>query len=98
MYIRLSVCSELPYDLVLGWDWLFFCSQTLPHASFSLSSESGVVWCLLIAPHKKLVEGTLVMAKVSFMTYLITNQKNDRGNTNVDKKVCDTQRKFYIAC
>jgi hypothetical protein len=41
MYIKLSVCSELTYDLLLGRDWLFFCRQTLPQTSFTPSS--GVV-------------------------------------------------------
>ncbi|KAJ7480473.1 hypothetical protein B0H11DRAFT_2280520 [Mycena galericulata] len=39
MPIKLSVCSGLPYDFVLGRDWSFFCCQTLPYASFSLSSD-----------------------------------------------------------
>ncbi|KAJ7504635.1 hypothetical protein B0H11DRAFT_2273245 [Mycena galericulata] len=42
MPIKLSVCLDLPYDLVLGRDWSFFCRQTLTYASFTLSS--GVVW------------------------------------------------------
>ncbi|KAJ7739726.1 hypothetical protein B0H14DRAFT_3898109, partial [Mycena olivaceomarginata] len=41
MHIKVSVSPELPYDLVLGRDWLFFCRETLPHSSFTLSS--GVV-------------------------------------------------------
>ncbi|KAJ7439569.1 hypothetical protein B0H11DRAFT_2205761 [Mycena galericulata] len=41
MHMNLIVRPSLPYDLVLGRDWLFFCRQTLPHASFTLSS--GVV-------------------------------------------------------
>ncbi|KAJ7892277.1 hypothetical protein B0H14DRAFT_3126136, partial [Mycena olivaceomarginata] len=41
MHVKLSLCSELPYDLVLGRDWLFFSRQTLPQTSFTLSS--GVV-------------------------------------------------------
>ncbi|KAJ7873126.1 hypothetical protein B0H14DRAFT_3131412 [Mycena olivaceomarginata] len=41
MNIKLSVCSELPYDLVLGRDWLFFCRETIPHATFALTS--GIV-------------------------------------------------------
>ncbi|KAJ7921061.1 hypothetical protein B0H13DRAFT_2318816 [Mycena leptocephala] len=41
MHMKLRICSDLPYDLVLGRDWLFFCRETLPHASFILSS--GVV-------------------------------------------------------
>ncbi|KAJ7463286.1 hypothetical protein FB451DRAFT_1180378 [Mycena latifolia] len=41
MHIKLGVTTGLPYDLALGRDWLFFCRQTLPHASFVLSS--GVV-------------------------------------------------------
>ncbi|KAJ7937984.1 hypothetical protein B0H13DRAFT_1851936 [Mycena leptocephala] len=32
------VRSDLPYDLVLARDWLFFCHETLPHVSFALSS------------------------------------------------------------
>ncbi|KAJ7883604.1 hypothetical protein B0H13DRAFT_2344036 [Mycena leptocephala] len=41
MHMELSITASLPYDLVLGRDWLLFCRQTLPHASFTLSS--GVV-------------------------------------------------------
>ncbi|KAJ7885934.1 hypothetical protein B0H14DRAFT_3431559 [Mycena olivaceomarginata] len=41
MHIKASICSDLLYDLVLGRDWLFFCLETLPHSSFTLSS--GVV-------------------------------------------------------
>ncbi|KAJ7870292.1 hypothetical protein B0H14DRAFT_3440126 [Mycena olivaceomarginata] len=41
MHMTLSVVTDLPYDLILGRDWLFFCRQTLPQASFQLSS--GVV-------------------------------------------------------
>ncbi|KAJ7793179.1 hypothetical protein B0H14DRAFT_2927620 [Mycena olivaceomarginata] len=41
MHIKASICSDLPYDLVLGRDWLFSCRETLPHSSFTLSS--GVV-------------------------------------------------------
>ncbi|KAJ7806072.1 hypothetical protein B0H14DRAFT_2876932, partial [Mycena olivaceomarginata] len=37
MNMKLSVTSGLPYDLVLGRDWIFFCRETLPHASFLLS-------------------------------------------------------------
>ncbi|KAJ7439565.1 hypothetical protein B0H11DRAFT_2205760 [Mycena galericulata] len=37
MPIKLSVCSGLPYDFVLGRDWSFFCCQTLPYASFNPS-------------------------------------------------------------
>ncbi|KAJ6450885.1 hypothetical protein C8R45DRAFT_1083799 [Mycena sanguinolenta] len=39
MNMKLSVTSGLPYDLVLGRDWIFFCRETLPHASFLLSSD-----------------------------------------------------------
>jgi hypothetical protein len=38
MHIKLSVCSELAYDLFLGRDWLSFCCRTLPQTSFSPSS------------------------------------------------------------
>ncbi|KAJ6574051.1 hypothetical protein B0H19DRAFT_1063061 [Mycena capillaripes] len=38
MNMKLSVVYEITYDLVLGRDWILFCRQTLPHASFSLSS------------------------------------------------------------
>ncbi|KAF8214680.1 hypothetical protein K438DRAFT_1955729 [Mycena galopus ATCC 62051] len=38
MHMDLSVTTSLPYDLVLGRDWLSFCRPTLPHASFRLSS------------------------------------------------------------
>jgi hypothetical protein len=38
MHMNLSVASGIPYDLILGRDWIFFCRQTLPHASFTLSS------------------------------------------------------------
>lgn len=40
MHTKLSVTSTLPYDVVLGRDWLFFCRETLPHTSFDLSSGS----------------------------------------------------------
>ncbi|KAJ7328858.1 hypothetical protein DFH08DRAFT_940505 [Mycena albidolilacea] len=36
-----AICSELPYGLVLGRDWLFFCQETIPHATFALTS--GIV-------------------------------------------------------
>ncbi|KAJ7775927.1 hypothetical protein DFH07DRAFT_766870 [Mycena maculata] len=39
MHMKPSVTAGLPYDLVLGHDWVFFCRQTLPHVSFSLSSD-----------------------------------------------------------
>ncbi|KAJ7891999.1 hypothetical protein B0H13DRAFT_2340303 [Mycena leptocephala] len=38
MNVKLSISTSLPYDLVLGHDWLFFCRETLPHTSFGLSS------------------------------------------------------------
>ncbi|KAJ7754183.1 hypothetical protein DFH07DRAFT_823288 [Mycena maculata] len=41
MHMTLSIAAGLPYDLVLSRDWLFFCHETLPHVSFSLSS--GIV-------------------------------------------------------
>ncbi|KAJ7451968.1 hypothetical protein FB451DRAFT_1524564, partial [Mycena latifolia] len=41
MHSKLGVTTGLPYDLVLGRDWLFFFRQTLPHASFVLSSGVG---------------------------------------------------------
>ncbi|KAJ7708476.1 hypothetical protein B0H14DRAFT_3642863 [Mycena olivaceomarginata] len=41
MHLKVSVAADLSCDLVLGRDWLFFCRQTLPHASFELSS--GIV-------------------------------------------------------
>lgn len=41
MHMKLSVSPGLAHDLVLGRDWLFFCRETLPHASFHLSS--GIV-------------------------------------------------------
>jgi hypothetical protein len=40
MHMKLSVTASLPYDLVLGRDWLFFYCQTLPHAAFHLSSRT----------------------------------------------------------
>ena len=40
-HMKLSVTHSLAYDLVLGRDWLFLCRETLPHASFNLSS--GIV-------------------------------------------------------
>ncbi|KAJ7937648.1 hypothetical protein B0H13DRAFT_2302474 [Mycena leptocephala] len=38
MNVKLSVTASLPYGLVLGHYWLFFCCETLLHASFCLSS------------------------------------------------------------
>ncbi|KAJ7720060.1 hypothetical protein B0H14DRAFT_3521062 [Mycena olivaceomarginata] len=43
----------------------------------------------LIAPWeltRKLVEGTLVLVMVSFVTYVITDQKSERGDPKPDKK------------
>ncbi|KAJ7330323.1 hypothetical protein DFH08DRAFT_312224 [Mycena albidolilacea] len=37
MHLSLSVNSPLAYDLVLGQDWLFFCRETLPGASFQFT-------------------------------------------------------------
>jgi hypothetical protein len=41
MHMSLSVSSSLAYDLVLSWDWLFFCQETVPSTSFQLTS--GVI-------------------------------------------------------
>ncbi|KAF8149639.1 hypothetical protein K438DRAFT_1943824 [Mycena galopus ATCC 62051] len=41
MHMKLSIVAGFLYDLVLGRDWVFFCRETLPHVSFSLSS--GIV-------------------------------------------------------
>ncbi|KAJ7724146.1 hypothetical protein B0H14DRAFT_3004239, partial [Mycena olivaceomarginata] len=41
MHMSLSGSSSLAYDLFLGWDWLFFCRETLPGASFQFTS--GVI-------------------------------------------------------
>ena len=41
MPMKLSVSPGLAHDLVLGCNWLFFCRETLPHASFHLAS--GIV-------------------------------------------------------
>ncbi|KAJ7825474.1 hypothetical protein B0H14DRAFT_3874437, partial [Mycena olivaceomarginata] len=41
MHMSLSVSSPPAYDLVLGRDWLFFCPETSPGASFQLTS--GVI-------------------------------------------------------
>ncbi|KAJ7797444.1 hypothetical protein B0H14DRAFT_3157472 [Mycena olivaceomarginata] len=38
---ELSIAAGLPYDLVLGRDWLFFCRETLLLVSFNL--PSGIV-------------------------------------------------------
>ncbi|KAJ6629650.1 hypothetical protein B0H10DRAFT_1939632 [Mycena sp. CBHHK59/15] len=43
----------------------------------------------LIAPNEltaKLTEGTLVLVMISFATYVITNQKSERGEPKPDKK------------
>jgi hypothetical protein len=43
----------------------------------------------LIAPWElttKLIEGTLVLVMVSFVTYVITDQKSERGDPKPDKK------------
>ncbi|KAJ6615716.1 hypothetical protein B0H10DRAFT_2435314 [Mycena sp. CBHHK59/15] len=44
----------------------------------------------LIAPHElysKLTEGTLVLVTVSLVTYVITNQKSEKGEAKADRKV-----------
>ncbi|KAJ7830668.1 hypothetical protein B0H14DRAFT_3872539 [Mycena olivaceomarginata] len=41
MHMKLSIAAGLPYDLVLGRDWLFFCRETLLLVSFNL--PSGIV-------------------------------------------------------
>ncbi|KAJ7067560.1 hypothetical protein C8F01DRAFT_1121665 [Mycena amicta] len=41
MLLCAVVRSSLPYDLLLGRDWLHFCRDTLPDAVFTLSS--GIV-------------------------------------------------------
>ncbi|KAJ6622199.1 hypothetical protein B0H10DRAFT_2214559 [Mycena sp. CBHHK59/15] len=41
----------------------------------------------LIAPYEKLTEGTLVLVMLSFVTYVIKDQKNERGEPLPDKKV-----------
>ncbi|KAF8178356.1 hypothetical protein K438DRAFT_1938778 [Mycena galopus ATCC 62051] len=48
----------------------------------------------LIAPWElttKLVEGTLVLVMVSFITYVMTDQKSERGDPKPDKKVYHVQ-------
>ncbi|KAF8162204.1 hypothetical protein K438DRAFT_1985325 [Mycena galopus ATCC 62051] len=53
MHTKLSVTSTLPYDVVLGRDWLFFCRETLPHTSFDLSSgstQTQVLWMSMLNP------------------------------------------------
>jgi hypothetical protein len=45
----------------------------------------------LIAPaelYSTLVEGTLVLVTVYFATYIMKDQKNDRGEAQLDRKVC----------
>ncbi|KAF7350249.1 hypothetical protein MVEN_01328400 [Mycena venus] len=36
--MELSVASSLPFDVVLGRDWLQYCRKSVPSASFHLSS------------------------------------------------------------
>jgi hypothetical protein len=38
LQIKLSVTSSLPFDLVLGRDWLQFIRDSLPNACFHLTS------------------------------------------------------------
>ncbi|KAJ7513266.1 hypothetical protein B0H11DRAFT_20181 [Mycena galericulata] len=48
----------------------------------------------LIAPHEltaKLTEGTLVLVMISFATYVITDQKSERGEPKPDKKIYHVQ-------
>ncbi|KAJ7480417.1 hypothetical protein B0H11DRAFT_2274879 [Mycena galericulata] len=71
--IKLSVRSDLPYDLVLGRDWSFFCRQTLPYASFSLSS--GVVW-----PEKPSNPSDLIDTSNSFATDITTHGCDEMRN------------------
>ncbi|KAJ7209239.1 hypothetical protein GGX14DRAFT_453339, partial [Mycena pura] len=36
--MTLAVCSGLPFDVVLGQDWLLPCRESRPHATFLLSA------------------------------------------------------------
>ncbi|KAJ6546082.1 hypothetical protein DFH09DRAFT_1282058, partial [Mycena vulgaris] len=36
--VELAISASLPFDLVLGHDWLQLCQTTLPYASFDLAS------------------------------------------------------------
>ncbi|KAJ7258656.1 hypothetical protein C8J57DRAFT_1644624 [Mycena rebaudengoi] len=38
MHVELTVTASLPFDLVLGRDWLHFCRDSLPNSRFILSS------------------------------------------------------------
>jgi hypothetical protein len=38
LQVQLSVTSSLPFDLVLGRDWLQICRDSLPRGSFHLTS------------------------------------------------------------
>ncbi|KAJ6613266.1 hypothetical protein B0H10DRAFT_1951661 [Mycena sp. CBHHK59/15] len=138
MNMKISVASAIAYYLVLGRDWILFCRQTLPHASFSLSSgvfypaqprnlpfsvhptaqdldtqpqlhgdnndmqpqasghgcgcdePLGLGRKSLIAHHelyRKIIEGTLVLVKVSLVTYIITGQITENGAPKPDRKV-----------
>ena len=54
MYLKAFVAADLPFDLVLGWDWLFFYRQTLPHTSFVLSS--GVVFSRSVSQKEPVIK------------------------------------------
>lgn len=38
MTVQLAITTSLPFDLVLGRDWLLFCRDSLPSSRFVLSS------------------------------------------------------------
>ncbi|KAJ7200425.1 hypothetical protein GGX14DRAFT_466783, partial [Mycena pura] len=38
MHMQLPVHASLPFDLVLGRDWVFYCREMLPATSFTLLS------------------------------------------------------------
>ncbi|KAJ7198225.1 hypothetical protein C8J57DRAFT_1262460 [Mycena rebaudengoi] len=93
MQMKLSVCSSLPYDLVLGRDWLLFCRDTLPNGSFTLSSgivqvrlSSSIIFLKLWSPAYSLHLSAL--ASASSTQFSATNNMDpmdvDNSETDID--------------
>ncbi|KAJ6555901.1 hypothetical protein B0H19DRAFT_1262034 [Mycena capillaripes] len=40
MNVRLAVTASLPFDLVLGHDWMLYCRNSFPSIRFALTSGS----------------------------------------------------------
>ncbi|KAJ7218937.1 hypothetical protein C8J57DRAFT_1254638 [Mycena rebaudengoi] len=97
MQMKLSVCSSLPYDLVLGRDWLLFCRDTLPNGSFTLSSgvvqvglSSSIIFLKLWSPAYSLRLSAL--ASASSTQFSTTNNMDPMDVDNSETDTDDLQQ------